>query len=159
MIRCLIISFLFTASAPVHAQTGAEVMSLIKILGALKALSAPNQSTGSTEQTTPDHQQVPPTLAQSNVASLGDLSETLLRCFHRTGNFRGTSVMQVPWVGGQQYNATHSLVIRVTWQGSLTSNVYFTDFALMERDNMLKAIVLAENSLIGASTISTPRRL
>lgn len=80
--------------------------------------------------------------------SLGDAAEAILKCYHRTGQFRGVQVMETPWSGARVYQARRSAVLRIDWQGAYLGNGYSTFVVLMERDNAIKTHVVSDSAVI-----------
>jgi hypothetical protein len=57
-------------------------------------------------------------------------------------------VLQAPRSQQQVWNGTSSAVLHIQWRGTIKN--YVSAIALVERDKMLHAVVLQENSLLPA---------
>jgi hypothetical protein len=97
----------------------------------------------------------PPTKTNAQVVntaklneSLVDISKEILKCYHKTANFK-----QVDIIGGQfarqsQYGATHSMGIRISYIGAITSNPYEITVAVMVKQEHVRTAVISDNAKI-----------
>jgi hypothetical protein len=117
------------------------VDSLTMLIGKMliQALFANAPSAG----TTPT--QVPNT---GSVQSIGEIGEGVLHCYHPSGKFRTVDIVQYPWDRGPQYNATHSALMRIDWNGAVLNTRYVMVVALVERDGKIHAVVQEDNATI-----------
>lgn len=82
-------------------------------------------------------------------ASIAELGETVLRCYHRTGKFSSIDVVERPWRRGKQYAATSSVLVQVNWKG-ISGRPIRTRIALVTRNNQIRAVVEENESRIPA---------
>jgi hypothetical protein len=88
--------------------------------------------------------------------SLPEVAERVLHCYHPTGRFHGAALLDGRWPPGYGYSTaaepiTASVLIRIDWAGGFTNQPYATDVALVERGNMVLAVIQGDNAPIGAS--------
>ncbi|OJX65834.1 hypothetical protein [Magnetospirillum sp. 64-120] len=90
----------------------------------------------------------PPEDRNISLASVGEVGEAVIKCYHPTGRFRAAQVVANRWQGASMYSAEKSAVVRVFWNGGLTGNGYTTDVALMQRGGMVRSYVIADNAMV-----------
>jgi hypothetical protein len=113
-----------------------DLMTLLKIL---KVLQTINQF-----QSAPHGP--PPELR----GGLAEVSESILKCYHPTAQFRAVDIIEYPWSRGAQYNADKSVLLRIRWDGTINPN-YVTIVAIVQRGTALRAPVLNDTALFRPS--------
>jgi hypothetical protein len=66
-----------------------------------------------------------------SVQSIGEIGEGVLHCYHPSGKFRTVDIIESPWGRGVQYNAAHSALIRIDWNGAFLNTQYVMVVALV----------------------------
>ena len=80
--------------------------------------------------------------------SLVDLSKGVLFCYHRTARFGTVDYLGAPFNRQSQYGAETSMVVRIQYAGIGAINRYEMVVAIMRKDNMVRAAVLADTASI-----------
>ncbi len=83
-------------------------------------------------------------------ASITELGEIALDCYHRTGKFKSIQVLERPWSRGGNYAAVSSVLVQVNWQ-ELFGGPLRTRIGIVARDNQIRTIVQDTESPIPAN--------
>lgn len=93
----------------------------------------------------------PRAVDMSKFGGFADMNQQILKCYHPSARYQGAEVVESPWSKQDQYNATKSSLISISFAG-LTNTKYTMQVGLVERDGAVKATVVQETAKIRASS-------